>query len=367
MKLPRIALFGSVIFLVAAIYWMARVAVHRGDGDTIVLGAILPLTGDIASYGISAKRGIDLAVEELNAVGGVQGSHLRVIYEDDQGQPTRAVAALQKLISIDGAPLVMGSAASSVTIAMCPLANRDHVLLISPISSSVELTELGGPFFFRICPSDAVQAAMMADWLREDGNSRAAVLFVNNSWGQGLLREFRKRFEEVGGQIVAVEACNEGDRDLRTQVSKLSAAEPDAIYAITYGREGGLFLRQARELAINTPIYGADVWGSPELLQTAQGAADGVKILVPSPFASEKYDAFSQKFIKKYHERPDTYASYAYDMVMIVATALQSARRGDDLRDFLRAVTYDGVTGPTKFNLYGDVVGKDFSRKVLGR
>ena len=230
-----------------------------GQGSAAIqLGAVFPLTGDIASYGIAAKKGIDLAVDEINSRGGVNGRKIQVIYEDDQGQATEAVAAIQKLVSVDKVPVVMGSAASSVTLAMCPIANREKVILISPISSSSDLTKQGGPFFFRVCPSDVVQAKMMAEWFKEDGRSTAGTIFVNNSWGQGLKSEFVADFEASGGKVTAIEACKEGDQDLRAQLSKVKDANPDAIYAITYGREGGALLRQAKELAVDKPIYGAD-------------------------------------------------------------------------------------------------------------
>jgi branched-chain amino acid transport system substrate-binding protein len=337
-----------------------------GQGSTAIqLGAVFPLTGDIASYGIAAKRGIDLAVDEINSRGGVNGRKIQVIYEDDQGQATKAVAAIQKLVSVNKVPVVMGSAASSVTLAMCPIANREKVILISPISSSSDLTKQGGPFFFRVCPSDVVQAKMMAEWFKEDGRSTAGIIFVNNSWGQGLKSEFVADFEASGGKVTDVEACKEGDQDLRAQLSKIKNANPDAIYAITYGREGGALLRQAKELAVDKPIYGADVWGSPELVDTAKEAASGVKIIVPTKFQGMKYQDFASAFQKKYSEAPDTYASYSYDMVMILTSALSKAESGDALREALLSTSYNGVTGTTNFDQNGDVVGKGFERKVL--
>ena len=333
--------------------------------EPVRIGAVFPLTGDVASYGKAAQRGIDLAVQEINDKGGVNGRKVEVIYEDDQGKSAPAIAAMQKLVSVNRVPLVFGSAASSVSVALCPVANREKVILITPISSSKELTEVGGPFFFRTCPSDVVQAGMMADWLREDGHQKAGVIFVNNSWGQGLKDEFVKRFEAAGGKVVAVESCKEGERELRTHLSKLKNTGPDAIYAITYGREGGALLRQAKELAVDIPMYGADVWGSPELVETAQDAARGVKVIVPAEFRGAKYESFVTKFKAKYGEGPDVYASYAYDMAYIVFAAMEKAERADALRDAIAVTSHEGVTGMTEFDKNGDVVGKGFERKVF--
>ena len=334
-------------------------------GSKISIGAVFPLTGDIASYGTAAKRGIDLAADELNGTGGVAGKRLDVVYEDDQGQANQAVAAMQKLVSINKVPAVLGSAASSVTLALCPLANRNKVVLITPISSSAELTSKGGPYFFRVCPSDVVQAKMMADWFKEDGRHKAAILYVNNSWGQSLHEEFAADFRANGGEIVEEETCRDGDRDMRAQLTKIKAAAPDALYGITQGREGGVILLQSRELGFGKPIYGADVWGSPELVETAKDAANGVRIIVPAKFEGPTYAAFAAAFQKKYGQQPDTYAAYSYDMTRILAAALAKSPGTDGLRQALASTSYEGVTGLTKFDSHGDVVGEGFQRKVL--
>jgi branched-chain amino acid transport system substrate-binding protein len=333
--------------------------------EKVSLGAVFPLTGDTASYGQAAKKGIDLAVGEINKRGGIGGKTVEIIYEDDNGKAANAVSAMEKLISVNKVPLVMGSAGSSVTMAMCPIANREKVVLITPISSSKELTEKGGPFFFRVCPSDVVQAAMMAEWFREDGRKRAAVVFLNTSWGQGLKDEFVNRYKALGGEIVSIEACNEGDRDLRAQLTKAKASNPDALYGITQGREGGALLRQAKELGFDKPVYGADVWGSPELVETAQDAAKGVKIIVPAEYKGTKYQEFAKAFKQRYGEDPDTYAAFSYDMVMILSAALSKADTGDSLQKAMAETSDEGVTGVTKFDKNGDVVGKGFEQKIL--
>ncbi len=355
-----------VLFLLLLTIWSANC--RSPDGETaaeLEIGAIFPLTGDIASYGIAAKQGIELAVQEINDQGGIGGRQLTILYEDSQGQAANAVAAMRKLISVDKVPLVMGAAASSVTLALCPIANREKVVLITPISSSPELTQQGGAFFFRVCPSDVVQAAMMAQWIKEENHSRVGVIFVNNSWGDGLKNEFLLRFSSLGGEIAAVEAVNEGERNLRAQLTRIIVAKPDALYGITYGREGGALLRQAKELGFTEPIYGADVWGSPELLETAQETANGVKIIVPTQFGGTEYEQFSLHFQETYGSPPDIYAAYAYDMTKIVASALATSPRGEALREALAQLSYTGVTGLTQFDANGDVVGKGFSRKVL--
>jgi branched-chain amino acid transport system substrate-binding protein len=332
---------------------------------TITIGAVLPLTGDIASYGIAAKRGMDLAVDEINARRAAGAPRVRIIYEDSRGQTGPALSAMEKLVSVNHVQVVVGEAASSVTVALTTIANREKVVLVSPVSSSPELTLGGGPYFFRVAPSDVVQARMMAEWMKEEGHRRVALIFVNNSWGQGLRDEFLSTFRAGGGEVVAVEAVREGDRDLRAQLTRVRAAHPDALYAITYGREGGALLRQTTELALNLPIYGADVWGSPELIQTAREAANGVKIIVPQKFESPGYQRFAAAFRARYGQDPDVYASYSYDLAHQLMNVVAPGRTDDAVRSTLAASVYDGVTGRTQFDANGDVVGKGFQRTTL--
>lgn len=338
----------------------------KSDSPTITIGAVLPLTGDTASYGKAAQRGIDLALgNNRNAQSLHTAPAIHVLYEDDQGQASKAISAMQKLISVDKVPVVMGSAGSSVTLAMCPIANREKVVLITPISSSKELSEKGGAFFFRVCPSDVVQASLMADWILEEGHRRVGVIFVNNSWGQGLQEEFARNFTAHGGQLAIVESCREGDRDLRAQLTKMKSLNPEAIYAITYGREGGALLRQARELGLATPFYGADVWGSPELVEAGGDATKGAKIIVPKKLEGPLYDEFAKAFQQKYGEKPDVYAAYSYDMATIVGRAVRSGKKGESLRAVIAGTHYEGVTGAIQFDARGNIIGKGFERKTL--
>ena len=360
----------QILVVVAVLVALVAIAgiylATRAPSGAVRIGAVFPLTGDVASYGRAAQRGIDLGVAEINEAGGVAGRPIEVIYEDDESEPGTSINAMRKLISVDGVDVVLGSAASSVTLALCPLAEENEVVLITPISSSPELVAECGSHFFRVCPSDVMQARLMADWLHEENLSRAALIYVNNSWGQGLREEFRSAFAAHGGTVVAQEACNEGDRDLRTQISKVMEENPEAVYAITYGREGGALLRQARELGLSAPIFGADVWGSPELRETAGDATAGVRIIAPSTFSGSQYEDFARRFRERNGEDPDVYAAYAYDMIHIIAHAIEEAdTRGISIRDALARTEYEGITGTTRFDEHGDVVGKGFERRTL--
>ncbi len=333
----------------------------------IKLGAVLPLTGDTASYGKNAQNGIDLAVEEINQAGGLGGKKIIVAYEDDKGKANEAVNAMNKLITINKVPVIMGSAGSSVTLAMAPVANKNNIVLITPISSSKELTDKGGAYFFRVCPSDAFQSRILADWIWDKGYKTVGMIYVNNSWGQGLKDEFIASYEKKGGKVVTAEATMEGQKDFKTVISKVMGSKPDALFTPTYGIEGGIMLKQLKEMKAKLPIFGADVWSSPELLTSAGNAAEGIYLTLPAKPSGAKYDAFAQKFKAKYGKEPDVYAAYSYDMLQIIAQGLKEGNiTGEKLQAYLRSMpSFDGVTGTSKFDEHGDVTTKSFSMQQI--
>lgn len=200
----------------------------------IKIGAILPLTGDAAKYGESAKRAIDLAVEEINSTGGIKGSKIKVIYEDDQALPEKGVSAIQKLITVDKVHVVIGAMPSSVTLAMAPIAEKNKVVLFSPASSNPKITE-AGDYIFRNDVSDIFEGGKMADetWQRLKFR-KAAVLYINNDYGVGIKDVFVYRFTVLGGEIVATENFEQGTTDFRTQLTKIKQGNPEAVYIVGY-------------------------------------------------------------------------------------------------------------------------------------
>ena len=352
----------GVLFVIFTI-----IGCNVGKIKEIKLGAVLPLTGDIASYGNNTKNGIDMAVSEINKAGGVAGRKIFIVYEDDKGISKESVNAIQKLILTDKVPVVMGAAASSNTMAIAPIANKNKTVLITPISSSKELTDKGGEYFYRMCPSDAYQSRILADWIWTKGLKTVGIIYVNNSWGNGLKDEFITSYKKIGGKVLVEEASVEGDKDFRAQILKITQENPDAIFAPTYGIEGGIILTQLKELGIKHPVFGADVWSSPELLASAGDAAEGVMLTLPAEPSGRIYNEFAKEYKKNFNKDPDIYAAYSYDMMHIVYNALKAGcSTGEDIKTFLLGMQgYDGVTGKTVFDKHGDVISKDFSRQII--
>ncbi|MFA6128222.1 MAG: ABC transporter substrate-binding protein [Bacteroidales bacterium] len=329
--------------------------------DVIKIGACLPLSGDIASYGKRAQNGINLAISEIN---NSKRSKIRIIvdFQDNQGLTKEAVNIMNKFCSIDKYSLVFGGASSSESAAMIPIANKYHVVQMSPISSSPDLSE--NDYFFRVCPSDAYQAVIMAKWLISSKISSIGLIYVKNNWGNSLQDKFIDEYHKIGGKLTDIETLNEGDRDFKTQLLKIINSKPEAIYCISYGAEGGIILKQIKQLGFTNKIFGADVWSSPELLTGAGTAAENVYLVKPAEHSDSLYNEFIKNYQSKYKEQPDVYAAYSYDIIyLLFKTFSLNKIMGDEIRNyFLSMPEFKGVTGITKFDENGDCNSKSFIR-----
>src|SRR3989344_8860163 len=227
----------------------------------IKLGAVLPLTGDGAYWGEHTQRAINLAVADINATGGIKGRKLELVLEDGQCDPKTGVSALQKLIAVDQVPAVIGEVCSSVTVAMAPIAQAQGVVLITPCSEAPDIT-LGRDYVFRTWTPNNRQALTAVDYaLRVIGVTKFAVLSINNDFGNALAGAFTARLGELGAEIVAVEQYGPEDRDFKTQLIKIKAAKPEAIYLVSYPADGVIAVRQLKELGIAATVIttsGAD-------------------------------------------------------------------------------------------------------------
>ncbi len=334
----------------------------------IRLGATFPLTGDVASYGQKAKRGIEIAVSEINANGGILGRQVKVDFQDDKNDPKEAVSIMSKFATVDKLSVVFGSAGSTVSLAIAPLANQYKVIQISPISSSSKLSSEGGEYFFRTCPADDLQSDVLTNWVYESGARKVAVVYTNNSWGKPLAEDFEKKFTALGGIVAISEGVFENEKDLRTIISKIKKIEEiDAVVSPTYPKEGGMFVRQAKELGLKIKMFGGDNWGSPEFLNVAGDAAEGVFYTAPSDSQSPGYAKFAQKYEEQYGEAPDVFGGYAYDAAYAIFKAIEMADSdvSDSIRAALHKISFEGVSGQISFKDNGDINSMAFGRKSI--
>ncbi len=322
------------------------------------IGAVLPLTGDAAAYGESARKGIDLALEQITASRAADAPKITVVYEDSQGSPTKAVSALRKLITADKVPAVIGDLLSSNTLAMAPVANENKVVLLSPASSAPAITN-SGEYIFRNCPSDTLQGSLMADYARDRLKlDTVGIIYVNNDYGIGIRAVFTKAFTQNGGKIVADEAYPQDASNFRSQLAKIKGANPQAVYLIGY-REVGTLLKQATELGLRTRYFSTILFEDPQILEIGGAATEGV-VYTALAYDTKQSDPVVQAFVKAYRERhhsdPDIFAALSYDALKILAACADTSSTADQIKAQLYATKgFAGVTGTLSFDSNGDV------------
>lgn len=328
--------------------------------NTLAIGAISPFTGDGANYGKAARTGIDMAVDEINANGGINGKKLSVIYEDDAGSPQLAISAFQKLATVDKVPAVLGPFYSGNVLACAPQANQLKVILLSGSATSDNLSQ-AGKFVFRDCPNNNVQATTIAEFaLKQLGLKTAFVIYRNDDYGVTLRNAFQQVFPSQGGRVLGVEAAPPDATDLRAQLTRVKAASPDFIFAAVHYTEGGTLLRQARELGIRATVIGTDGGYDPQLMKIAGDSANG-SYWATVGWANEGSNPVVAQFKELYHKRygidPGAYSGLYYDATHVLAKALSAAAtpRGDALQQAMMQAEWEGPTGLTKFNADGGV------------
>jgi len=229
--------------------------------ETIIkIGAVLPLSGDGASYGLPEQKALQLAVEEINANGGVGGKNIEVYFEDGKCEGKEATAAISKLISIDKVSFVFGGACSSETLAMAPIAEAAKVIVISPSSTNPDITN-AGDYIFRTAPSDALAGKIAALYAVNTMKAKkVAIISEQKDYAQGLRNVFKLFFTQNGGEVVADEVYASVDTDFRTQITKIKASKADVLYVVPQTPATGILIaKQLQQAGVRTPLLTAEV------------------------------------------------------------------------------------------------------------
>jgi len=325
--------------------WISEV-----NAGPIRVGEFASLTGASASFGQSSHKGTKLAVEEINAAGGVLGRPIELITEDDQSQAGQPATIVRKLISQDKVIAILGEVASSKSLEAAPICQQNKIPMISPASTNPKVTEVGD-CIFRVCFIDPFQGTVMSKFARENGWKKIAVLTdVKQDYSVGLAEFFIKDFLANGGQIVREQKYSTGDKDFKPQLTSIKASQPDAVFVPGYYAEVSLIAKQAKLLGLKVPLLGGDGWVGDSLLKVAGKSLDGS--FFSSHFSSDDASLmvrnFVEKFKAKYGEVPDDMAALGYDSAMILADAIRTAGTTDSgpLRQAIASTaSHAGVTG----------------------
>ena len=327
------------------------------EEKVIKIGAILPLTGEAATYGQAAQRGIDLAVEKVEKENNIK---LEIIYEDSQMDPKKAVDAAQKLINLDGVKYLVGFGSSN-DLAVCPISESNKVVLLSPAASSPELTTKCGDYTFSNFPSDIYQGKILADKVYNKGFKKIAIMYINNDYGVGLKNEFEKNFN---GTILISEAHNSSDVDFKTQLTKIKSTNPEAIVLISQLTEGSRILKQRIELEINQPVFASEGLKDNNLLENPANVLKDVYPIFISQYEGKEYQEYKNAYLQKYGEEFGAFSDYVYDSVLTLANAVKECDSANDtecVKLNLYKTNIKGATGLIKFDKNGDIVDKPYS------
>ena len=323
----------------------------QSGAETIRIGEVGSMTGSEATFGVSTHQGIELAVRQVNASGGINGKKVEVVLVDDQSKPDEAATAVTKLISQNQVSAILGEVASSRSIAMAAIAQDHKIPMVTPSSTNPKVTQMGD-FIFRVCFIDPFQGEVMAKFALNDLKvKKVAVLRdVKSDYSTGLAQFFKAALTKGGGEIVVEESYNSGDIDFKSQLTAIRAKAPQAILIPGYYTEVGLIARQARELGLKVPLLGGDGWDSPKLAEIGGKAMDNTYF--SNHYSNENQAPQIQNFIgqfkKSFGVMPDGLSAMGYDAAMVLMEAMKKSKTlgGNDIREALVATNqYPGVTG----------------------
>ncbi len=339
------------IILLTATLILLSINIFSQSQDTIKVGVFVDLSGQTFSFGEATKSGIELAAEEINEAGGINGRKIELIFKDDEGRPEKAKQAVEELITKDKVHVVLGDVASINSLAAAPVAQMAKIPMLTPSSTNRKLTEVGD-YIFRACFIDPLQGAAMAKFAFYQLNLRRVAIFgdVQSDYSKGLAENFKKTFTLIGGKIVNEQAYVQTDQSYMAQLKAIKKSKPDALYLPGYYGQTAIIAKEARELKMNIPLLGGDGWDSPALWQIGGEALKNSYITnhFTPVNPSRTVRDFGIKYENKFAAQPDTLAALGYDSVYLLADALKRAKTTDGakLRDALRqTVNFYGVTG----------------------
>lgn len=332
--------------------------------DVLKLGANMEMTGTNASFGQSGVKGIQLAIKEINAKGGIlDGKKLSLVIADTKSEPSEAAISLQKLIANDKVVAVIGPMTSSSVIAGAEINQSSKVLGISPAGTNPAVTVNPATgktreYLFRTAFIDPFQGLVMANFASKTLKAQTAVLYIENTsdYAKGLGKFFEETFVKNGGKIIGTEAYLQKDTDFKATLTKIKALNPEVVFLPGYYQEVGLIIKQARELGITAIFLGGDGWDSVKLPEIA-GKGSLANTYFSNHYSpddsSKEVKTFVIAYKKEYNEIPDGFAALSYDSTMMIADAIKRAGSADTvkIRDELEKTDgFKGVSGIMTFN-----------------
>lgn len=355
---------------------VALTAMQAADAAVVRLGAAEALTGPVAQYGISIRNGLELAVNEINAKGGINGDRLELTVEDDQAKKEEAINVFRQLIFRDKVLMIFGPTLSNSAFAADPIANQARIVVFGTSNTASGLTDRM-PFVFRnsVMEADVLPVTVKAAQQHYKLGKVAVIYGNDDAFTKDGYDVFRRVLAADRIPVTTTETYAKGDVDFKAQLTRIKSTSPDAIVCSCLAEEAANIMLQARTLGLKQPFIGGNGFNSPKLFQIAKGAADGT--MMGTPWSSENHtpanDAFMKAYRAKYQADPDQFAAQAYDAVHITAQAIAAMKFSGDLakdrialQQELPKVKWVGATGPMQFRpAPGGQGGYDVDQKAV--
>lgn len=367
--MKKIIAFAVVALLAMSMCFAGGDKESSADGDVVKIGFIGPLTGDYANYGTLCRQAVEMAIDEINAKGGVNGASIKLFAEDSEGDSQKALAAMEKLSFSDKVCAIIGPVLTGETFSVAERAQAEGIVIITPSASHKDITNVGD-YIFRTTPSDGLQGEVAGKyWSQVLGYTKLAVLYAKNDYSQGLYESMSEAFTQDGGQIVAAETFMVGDKDFKTQLTKLKNTDAQAIYLPDYTAEMAQILEQAAQLGIDKPFLSGDGFLSEEIYSLAGQYTDGVVYTASARVEeSNKNKEFKDAYTARWGIGPDSFATNAYDATYILVSVIEKV--GTDRKAIKTGMEqvkdFEGVNGIINFAPNGDLVAYQGIYEVHG-
>ena len=354
------------MMMVAALMVLTLLVPPAMAQESVKVGIILPVTGDKAKFGEIEKKSFELALEELNAAGGINGKKLEFVFEDDTGRPDVARSAAEKLITKDKVVMLGGGYGSSETFAIAGVAQQNQMPFLVNTGADDKITTQGWNFIFRLNPPASEYPQALESFLTEVVKPKTvAILYENTNFGSSSSKEFQQTCERLGIKVLMSEGYEAGGVDFKPLLVNVKKANPDLVYMVSYIMDASLLMRQSMELRLSPKVFvgGAAGFTLPEFLKNAGKASDLVYSAtlwyqtLPFPGAKDYFD----KFVKKFGTDTEYHGAEAYAAAYVIADALKRTKslQADDVRQALLATDMMTVFGPVKFISYGKMVNQN--------
>ncbi len=339
------------IFTLLAISLFVFSCTKKVNENEILIGSYSSNTGATATFGVFQLRGTEMAIEEINAAGGINGKKIRHINYDNKSDADETLAVVNRLISQDKVVAILGEATSGRSKIGAQVAQQHKVPMLSSSATNPDVTKVGN-FIFRACFIDPFQGMVMAKFMTENLKLKKAAILrdIKNDYSVGLSDIFADKLKAAGGEIITDISYQEGDIDFKAQLTAIKAKNVEAIFVPGYYNEVALIAKQAKELGMTMPLLGGDGWSSPKLFEIAKEAINGNYF--SNHYTTESKDPKTVNFVKtfkaKFNEDADVMAALAYDAVYLMAEAIKNSKEvtSENIRVELSKIkNFHGVTG----------------------